>query len=205
MAVKDFLSQAEMIGKSVETGSTSAPSPIGGALNAIFFPLKLQALYSIAKEFTNGKPSNAGNRLRELAKRTGFENKSVAEVIGHILWSPLTTIAPAPSGLVMFDVSNTSLGIRMVLKKDDEYSYHDQCTPVTLDPNTKYEVFFQVSTGVWFDVKEWSPKLKKWVTPTRTHTFSVDGSYSFRWFHLNGPWPLFVESVENANGPMRVV
>lgn len=201
--VKGFLVKATKIAKGVDGGSV-AMNPIASALGAFRFPLKLKSLYAAAKDFTDGKPSAAGKRLREIAEKTSFKEDTPEEAVRNILAAPLNNISPAPSGVVMFDIKDTMLAIRMVMQKegDEECTYHEQCTPVTLMPKTTYEVYFQVSTGIWLDVKERSEK-GVWVNPPRTHTFSLDGSYDFRWFHVTGPWPPYVESAENEDGIMK--
>uniref|UniRef100_A0A7S1AUF3 Uncharacterized protein n=1 Tax=Noctiluca scintillans TaxID=2966 RepID=A0A7S1AUF3_NOCSC len=202
-AVTGFFSTAQAIVTDAEAGTTAAPTAIKSIGSAANMPCEIRHLYSAAKDLTSGKPSECGDRLRKVAERAGFDDLSVQDAVGRIMKSPVKSISPAPSGVVMFDATMTTRAVRMGLRRRcQEPIFFDQCTPVTLTAHQQYEVFFQVSTGVWVDVKEYSQSAKAWVQPSRVHSFKLDGSSAYRWFHIKGPWPLWVDSVENEEGPM---
>lgn len=204
--VKGFLGKAISIASSVRAGVTAEPSAFGSANAAVGLPVEFTHLFSAARDVTTGKKSDAGIRLRKIAERVGFSDNTVQEAVARVLSAPLKCVSPAPSGVVMFDVADSTRAVRMgVVSRhtdDQQPVFFDQCTPVTLRPHQSYEIFFQVSLGLWVDVQKWNRKAKTFANPKCTHTFRVDGSRSFRWFHLKGPYPIRVENLENEHGPM---
>lgn len=205
--VREFVSMAQELRESMSSTATIAAehSPVGAVTSVINMPMQVSAIHEAASHLMSGKPSAAGERLREMGKHAGFGGKTLEQAVDAVMSAPLTYVSPAPPGVVMFDASNTTRSVRMVVQHlGDPTSavYVAECTPYTLESGVLYEVFFQVSGGVWVDVKQWNAETKQWVVPTQTHKFSLNGASAYRWFHLTGPLPLFIENVENEDGPM---
>ena len=78
-----------------------------------------------------------------MGKHAGFGGKTLEQAVDAVMSAPLTYVSPAPPGVVMFDASNTTRSVRMVVQHlGDPTSavYVAECTPYTLESGVLYEV-----------------------------------------------------------------
>jgi hypothetical protein len=169
--------------------------------DTLTFVVAIQSIIGSAQTMKNG--SGNGDQLKSLAKEYGYDGKPPAEVADLMLADPKKYVVAPPPGMVIFDLTDTSLNVRMVVREKSKTQYFDTQSPVPL-PNKRCEVSFQVHIRTtWKDVNEWDPVAKAPKVPLKKQVYRLNGQKDFRWFHLEGPYPVRVVGVDDENGPMQ--
>jgi len=162
----------------------------------------IDAIVEAGHKMAGEDPSEGGNKMKELAEAYGYEGKDPEVVADMMIADPKKYVLPPPGGVAMFDVLNTTLTVRMVVREAGKTHYFAESTPVTL-AGRHCEISFQVLLKkTWEDINEWDSGAKTLKVPAKKQVYRVNGKKDFRWFHLEGRYPIKVVSVDNENGPM---
>lgn len=162
-----------------------------------------ESLVSSGKKIAGNDPSAAGKKMIQLAEEYSYEGKSPEEVAEMMIADPKRYVGPPPPGMILFDVINTTCLVRMVVREKHKTQYFTQQEPISL--GGKYcEVSFQVQMrDEWHDVQEWDVANQMFKVPAKKQVYRLDGKKDFRWFHLEGKYPIKVVSVDDEHGPME--
>jgi len=163
----------------------------------------IQSIVGTRQVFKSKNGSGNGDPLLSLAKEYGYDGKSPEEVADLMLADPKQYVVSPPAGMVLYDVRNTVVAVRMVVREKGKTRYFETQKPITL-AGTRCEVYFQVNfRDKWVDVKEWDGVSHAQKIPLKKQVYKVNGKKDFRWFHLEGPYPVRVVGVDDENGPMQ--
>lgn len=155
-------------------------------------------LVNTGKTILSEHPSGIGNIFGKMAEEFSHGGQDPETVVAAIMTDPIKNIGPPPGGVALFDVKTTARHVRMVFQTHNETKYFEASTPATL-PNGRCQVFFQVLMHEWQDIYEWDVNSQAFKMPLTRQVYMLSRK-EFRWFHLEGPYPIKVISVEDENG-----
>mmetsp|Transcript_1921 Transcript_1921/g.5404 ORF Transcript_1921/g.5404 Transcript_1921/m.5404 type:complete len:607 (-) Transcript_1921:225-2045(-) len=163
----------------------------------------IDGLVTAGKKVLGHNPSSAGKKMIELAKEYSYDGKPPEEVADMMIADPKRYVVAPPPGVIVFDVVNTSLPVRMVVRQNHTTQYFIEQEPVPL-AGRHCEVSFQYELREsWHDIQQWDVAEKAFTVPAKKAVFKLNGTKDFRWFHLEGMHPIKVVSVDDEHGPMH--
>jgi len=207
LPLDEMPSDAILDDKHLQMGASAIVNLISNSSNLITDSLILtaaiQSFIMAGQAWASPDGSGNGDQLKSLAKEYAYDGKSPEEVADLMLADPKRYVVPPPPGIVIFDLKDTTLHVRMVVREKRQTQYFDTQSPITLS-GKRCEVSFQVRIrGIWKDVNEWNATSRALVVPLKKQVYRLNGQKDFRWFHLEGPYPVRVVGVDDENGPMQ--
>jgi hypothetical protein len=162
----------------------------------------IDSLVTASKKIAGHNPSGAGKKMIEMATEYSYDGKPPEEVADMMIADPNRYVGSPPPGMVIFDVVNTSRPVRMVVRQGHKTEYFSQSEPVGLE-GRRCEVSFQVEMREkWLDINEWDAVNRMFKVPAKKQVYKLNSKKDFRWFHLEGMYPIKVVSVDDEHGPM---